>query len=333
MTIKFTGDVPSSTERITTGFYSLDHAVGDVAGNLGWPLRSLVEVYGPKGVGKSTFCFMMLGKLASAKSRKIDILDFEIQDRETVEAVLTHAGYEGDVNYILTQSKESPEETLERFTDLMFVKSPNFGLVDSLGGFISSPELQGHIGDRNVGDKPLKLGQFCGRLITALSRAENPSSIFMTNHVHPTIGGMVAGSVTGGGERKKYLSHIRLNLKRAYLGKGTVDYGDTWLMQGHVDDNRYGRRRTDFFMFMIGGEGPHPGLTAVFENLVYRYASCSAASIKETSTISLDGKSYGKVSHLIENRDDKDMFKDFQNRLLESQLTASQTEESEELDE
>ena len=330
MTIKFTGNIPNSTERINTGFYSLDHAVEDVLGHSGWPLRSLVEVYGPKGVGKTTFCLEMLGILAKEKNKKIDILDFEIQDRETVENVLINSGYDGEVNYILTQSKESPEETLQRFADLMFNKNPNIGLVDSLGGFVSTPELEGSIGDRNVGDKPLKLGQFTGRLITAMSRAENPSSIFMTNHVHPTIGERMAGSVTGGGERKKYLSHIRLNLKRAFLGKATLDFGETWLMQGHVDDNRYGKRRTDFYMFMIGGEGAHKGLTSVFENLVYGYATSSSQSIKETSTITLDGKSYGKVSHLIENRKDKDLFKDFTNKLLSSEVTSSQSEENNE---
>jgi RecA/RadA recombinase len=328
--IKFVGDIPSSTERIKTGFYSLDHAVADVSNNIGWPLRSLVEVYGPKGVGKSSFCFMMLGILAKVKNKKIDILDFEIQDRETVENILSCAGYDGEVNYLLTKPKETPEETLERFTALMFTKNPNMGLVDSLGGFVPSSELDGSIGDRNIGDKPLKLGQFTGRLITAMSQAESPSSIFMTNHVHPTIGGMVAGSVTGGGERKKYLSHIRLNLKRAFVGKSTLDFGETWLMQGHVDDNRYGKRRTDFYMFMVGGEGAHLGLTSVFENLVYGYAISSSQSIKETSTVTLDGKSYGKIGYMIEHRDDADLFKDFQNRLLASEVTSSQTEETEE---
>ena len=60
MSITFTGDIPSSTERIETGYYSFDRALGDQIGNIGFPLQSLVEVYGPKGIGKTTFCLSMI---------------------------------------------------------------------------------------------------------------------------------------------------------------------------------------------------------------------------------------------------------------------------------
>ena len=88
MTITFTGDIPSSTERVLTKSYTLNQALRDVKGNSGFPLRSLVELYGPKGVGKTSLALSVLGSVAVAKSKGISILDFEGQEKGTVEASL-----------------------------------------------------------------------------------------------------------------------------------------------------------------------------------------------------------------------------------------------------
>ena len=211
--ISFTGDVPNSTERVVTGLYSLDRAVGDSGGNIGFPLRTLVELYGKKGIGKTSFCLSMMGRIADKTGKPISILDFERQDPDTVSKILSLSGYEGDVRYITNQAKETPEDTLERFVDTMFTKQPPIGLVDSIGGFYPNAELEGKIGDSNMGVRAREIGQFSRRLVRSLQIADSPHSIFMTNHEHPTIGGMTQGTITPGGETKKYLSHLRLRIK------------------------------------------------------------------------------------------------------------------------
>lgn len=67
---------------------------------------------------------------------------------------------------------------------------------------------------------------------------------------------------------------------------------------------------------MVGGEGIHEGLTSLFECLVYKHATASSQALKESTTISLDGKSYGKIGRLIRDRDsDPEIFIPFMNRL------------------
>jgi recombination protein RecA len=328
MTIRFTGDVPNSTERVVTGLHSLDRAVGDNNGNYGFPLRTMVELYGKKGIGKTSFCLSMIGRIAEKTGKPVSILDFERQDPDTVEKILSLAGYEGDVHYITNQAKETPEDTLERFVDTMFVKEPPIGLVDSIGGFYPNAELEGKIGDSNMGVRAREVGQFSRRLIRSLQIADNPHSIFLTNHEHPTIGGMTQGTITPGGETKKYLSHLRLRIKTAFLGKATIDYGTSWLIEGRVEHNRDGFSKTTFYSYMVAGEGIHTGLTALWDCIVKGLAVSSAANIKETSTISLDGKSFGKLKNIIENRKDDEMFVPFQNALkVESIDTVSELEE------
>jgi RecA/RadA recombinase len=95
--ITFTGDSFGSTDRILTACHSLDLALQDRKGNTGYPLKSLSEVYGNKGVGKSTFCFSLMGMIASKLQKNIVILDWEGQSRETIEGVLERQNFMGSV--------------------------------------------------------------------------------------------------------------------------------------------------------------------------------------------------------------------------------------------
>ena len=278
----------------------------------------------------TSFCLSMMGRIADKTGKPISILDFERQDPDTVSKILSLSGYEGDVHYITNKSKETPEDTLERFVDTMFVKQPPVGLVDSIGGFYPNAELEGKIGDSNMGVRAREIGQFSRRLVRSLQIADSPHSIFMTNHEHPTIGGMTQGTITPGGETKKYLSHLRLRIKPAFLGKSTIDFGSSWLIDGRVEHNRDGFSKTTFYVYMVAGEGIHTGLTAVWDCIVKGLATSSAANIKETSTISLDGKSYGKLRNIIDNRKDDEMFVPFQNALKVESVESTDMETEEE---
>jgi RecA/RadA recombinase len=333
MPITFKGDVPGSTERESTGSYSLDMALRDQDNNVGWPMQSLVEVYGPKSIGKTSLCLWLAGRIAKARKKSITILDFEIQNRHTVEGILTNAGYSGDVNYIQNVGKERSEETLARFTDAMFDKqgktmtyaNPDIGILDSLGGFRPTAELEGDIGDANMGLKPRELGQLTGRLIRALQLAEKPNTIFMTNHLHPNIGFLKFGSSTTGGETRKYLSHVRIDMKKGLFAKSFVDFGEHWLVKGKIDNNRFGFSQTDFQLYIIGGQGVHVGLSAVWDCIAYGLAFPSTQKFTETTTISLDGKSFGKFGAMVEKRNkDKEFFTPFINKLQAEGLTQSQ---------
>lgn len=342
MGITFSGDPLASTERVLSGFHSLDYSLGDEQGNVGLPLRSLWEVYGPKSVGKTAFCLSLGGLLATAKHKNMTILDLEIQDRGTIERILSKSGFDGELHYIMNKGDERPEDTLGRFTDRMIEKNPDIAIVDSVGAYYPNATLEGDIGDRNVGQKAFEIGQLSARLIRALQlSSEKPNAILMTNHQHPTFGFMAGGNETSGGVTKKFLSHVRVELRRAFLKSKedaksgtTVNFGNSWLVEGRIDNNRFGYSNRRFYVFMVGGEGMHLGLSAMWDCIVAGWATMSGKKPSESTTISMDGQSFGKIGILLRDRNtEPQKFVPFINKLKEMSVTQSQDDEEEEVEE
>lgn len=337
MPITFTGDIPTSTDRVQTKSWSFNRALRDVLGHAGFPLRSLVELYGPKGVGKTSFSLDIIGTVAASIGKGVTICDLEIQDRSTVSNILEHTGFDGEVHYIQTVGAERPEDTVERMCDRMFdlkgknqtYANPDVGLFDSIGAFHPMAELEGKVGDANMGTKAREMGQISRRFIRSLQLSERPGTIFMTNHEHPnmSIGFGNPAPITSGGETKKYLSQIRIRLVDCYLKKSATKFDGSWLIEGKVNENRFGISDQKFYAFMIGGEGIHSGLTSMFECLVYDYAESSAQALRDSTTISLDGKSYGKLGRIIRDRyNDPDIFAPFKNRLIAESIEVEEVD-------
>lgn len=330
MPITFTGDTFESTERILTQCYSLDWALGDALGNVGYPLRSVTELYGSKGTGKTTFATSVMGMIASKLQKNITLLDWEGQSKETIEGILSAQKFYGTVDYLLNKGDESPEDTLERFIEKISSCEQNVGMMDSLGAFTPSALLEGKIGDANMGVMAREIGQFVSKVVHFTRQAEDePGAVFLTNHLHPKIGSMVSGQDTSGGEKKKFLSHIRIDLKRAYIGNSPVDFGESYLLKGHVDHNRFGYPKRDFYVFILGGVGIHVGLSALWDCVIVKKASLSAQSIKDSVVVNLDGQSFGKFRTILRERDNPEFFVPFINALRET----SEEEESEEPEE
>lgn len=318
MPISFIGDTFESTNRVVTQCHSLDLALADALGNIGYPLKSITEVYGAKGVGKTTFCVSMMGIIASKLQKDIAFLDWEGQSKETLDGILTAQNFFGKVNYILNKGSETSEDTLERFVEEVADDNQNVAMMDSLGAFQPNAMVEGKIGDSNMGVMAREIGQFVSKLIYVTRRSEEPGAIFLTNHLHPKIGSMVSGQDTSGGEKKKFLAHIRMDLKRAYIGNSPVDFGESYLLKGHIDHNRFGYPKRDFYVFMLGGSGIHVGLTALWDCVLVGHAELSAKSIKDSVGVSMDGVSYGKFRSIFKEKDNKEFFVPFINKLREN---------------
>lgn len=317
MPIQFIGDEFNSTKRVVTQCHSLDHALADRLGNVGIPLRSIIEVYGGKNVGKSTTCFSLAGMAAAQLGKDATILDWEGQSKETIEGVFENQSFYGKINYLLNKGDETSEETLERFVEEIANEDQNVGIMDSIGGFIPNAYTEGSIADSNMGVFAREIGRFTSKLNRIILRSDNDGVVFLTNHVHPTIGSMVQGQSTSGGETKKFLAHVRIDLKRAYIGNSPVNFGESYLLKGHVDSNRYGYSGRDFYIFIVAGQGIHVGLTALWDCVIAGHATLSAKSIKDSVVINMDGVSYGKFRNIYQERNNKEIFTPFINRLRE----------------
>lgn len=317
MPITFIGDEFSSTSRVPTFCHSLDWALGDHLGNIGIPRKAIIEAYGGKNVGKTTFCTSLAGMIAAYLQRDFTMLDWEGQSKETIGGILGAHNFHGRVNYVLNKGSETSEETLERFVTEIEDENQNVGLMDSIGGFIPNAYSEGSIADSNMGVFAREMGRFTAKVNRVLLRSDDPGVVFMTNHIHPTIGSMVQGQSTSGGETKKYLAHVRIDLKRAYIGNSPVDFGESYLLKGKIDSNRFGYSKREFHVFIIAGEGIHVGLSALWDCVIAKHATLSAQSIKDSVIVNMDGQSFGKMRTILKEKDNPEFFVPFINRLRE----------------
>lgn len=336
MPITFTGDTFDAAERVITNYHSFDWALEDKQGHRGCPSGIIVETYGPKNVGKTSFCLSMMGTMAAALGKDIVLLDWEGQNRETVESLLAQAGFEGTVDYVLNLPKETSEETVSRFIKKLYEDNQPVALVDSVGAFRPTANMEGDLSDANMGAFARETGRYHDWMVAALQRATNKGVIFTTNHLHPKIGFRVTGQDTAGGVKHTYLSHIRIDLKRAFMknkdgseGGTTLDFGESWLINGHIDSSRVGFSKRDFYVYMIAGEGIHLGLTAVWDCIMQGKAEVSAKKITDAVTITMDGQNFGKLRTLIHSRNEKEMFVPFLNKLKELDTVSDDEEEEE----
>lgn len=330
--ITFIGDEFSSTLRVPTMCHSLDWALADRLGNVGIPLKSIIEAYGGKNVGKTTFCTSLAGIIASHLQRDFTMLDWEGQSKETINGILEAHNFHGRVNYLLNKGDEASEDTLERFVTEMENEDQNVGLMDSIGGFIPNAYSEGSIADSNMGVFAREIGRFTAKLNRVIMRSDEPGIAFLTNHIHPSVGSMVQGQTTSGGETKKYLAHVRIDLKRSYIGNSPVDFGESYLLKGKVDSNRFGFSKREFHVFVIAGEGIHVGLSALWDCVIAKYATLSAQSIKDSVIVNMDGQSFGKMRTILKEKDNPEFFVPFINRLREvpEDDTVSEDEQEEE---
>jgi RecA/RadA recombinase len=293
--ITFTGKIDVKITRVITGFHTLDHALINRKGEMGLPIKTICEVAGPKGVGKSTFVYSLAGIVAKELKSNIALGDVEEHfDPEYVSQVLEHIGFDEKV---YNSQHEADNEILQDLAVKLSEKSYSVGILDSIGAVSPISEDEGNLEDANMGRRALLMGKFARRIIKVFRSKETPTILFATNHVHPNMG--FAGTSTSGGKVLEYLTSTRIRLSN----KEIYDDGSYWL-GGKIDNNTFGFSKRVFYVFCLAGYGLHPGLTAVRDCVMLDIA-------KESKTVKLEDKSYGFFKNMIKKFDDPELFAPF----------------------
>jgi RecA/RadA recombinase len=268
------------TKRIITGLRSFDYAFENLKGDIGFPLGTMTELFGPTGCGKSTLTFGLSGILAKQMKTQIALVDFEGFDPDFMVTILENSGFDGKVFYI---QDKSDEKTLDGLID-QIKDECGIGIVDSIGAISPIQEAEGELGEANMGRRAKLVAQLTRKTLNEL-RKDRYNALFMINHVHPVLGGM--GTTTPGGETLKYLTGIRLRVKRK------EEFPDqSYVMEGIVVKNRFGYRNRQFYIFMLSGTGIHVGLTAMYDCFILGLA-------ERGKVVKMDGKSHGYLKDLV----------------------------------
>ena len=330
--VDFTGK-HTTFEWIETGFYSLDIALRRNYLDIGFPTRTLTEVYGPTSIGKSTFINSVAGTLGRLLDLNIACLDIESQAEETIEAICNTVGFNKEWKWVSPRKKDkkggfSDEHLLEELE--RNVPEGYIAILDSVASISPVSEVEGDIGDANMGRRAFPMAQFSRRITRALKYAEKGTYAFMANHRYPEMAtrSMFKTYVAPGGKVKDNMAHIRIEARNPWIKIGdsqkSAHFGAGWVFEGKIIKNRAGLSvGSDFWVFMIGGQGIHDGLTALFDCVKLKLLKVGGTTIKSmTVTMKNTGEAFGKVYDIVQERDEFD-FSPFHDAIKAHQLSAA----------
>jgi RecA/RadA recombinase len=287
MTIKVLGDAPKIARQVT-GLYSFDRAFTNGKGEIGFPIGVGTEIFGATHIGKSTLTYGLAGLIANAQSKNIALADFEGFDPDFLVSVLETVKFNGNVQYLRSKGDE---ETLDSLLTQLYEDEYSVGILDSVGSISPVSEVEGDLGDANMGRRAFLMAQFSRAAMRLLHF--NPSkTIFIINHYYPKIGGR--GGDTPGGEVKDFLLSVRIHVKRKFLKGKYVEYPDgSYIIEGTVEKNRWGFKDRTFNLFILAGKGLHLGLTAMYDCVMLKKATAE-------KSIKIGDKSFGYMKDIVE---------------------------------
>jgi len=202
-------------ECIPTGIFSLDIALGIG----GIPRGRVVEIYGSEGSGKSTIALQIISQVQKQGGKAVYIDAEHALDPTYAKALGI------DLDELVISQPDYGEQALEIAEILVRSGAVDLIVIDSVAALVPKAELDGNMGDMQMGLQARLMSQAL-RKLTAVLNKSGCSCIFI-NQLREKIG-IVFGNpeTTTGGRALKFYSSIRLEIKRGeILKEGDVAIG------------------------------------------------------------------------------------------------------------
>lgn len=189
-------------EVIPTGSIGLNWALG--VG--GFPRGRIIEIFGPESSGKTTLAIHAIAEAQKAGGIAAMIDAEHAFDRFYAEKLGV------DVNNLLISQPDNGEQALEIAEQLIRSAAVDLIVVDSVAALTPKNEIEGDMGDRNVGLQARLMSQAMRKLTGAIART-NTTCIFI-NQLREKIGVMFGPSeTTTGGNALKFYASVRIDIR------------------------------------------------------------------------------------------------------------------------
>ncbi len=190
-------------EATSTGSIGLDIALG--IGGL--PKGRIIEVYGPESSGKTTLALHVVAE----EQRKGGICAFVDAEHALDPQYAKKLGV--NLDDLLISQPDAGEQALEITETLVRSGAVSVVVVDSVAALTPKSELEGDMGDAQVGSQARLMSQAMRKLTGAISKS-NCMVIFI-NQIRMKIGVMFGSpETTTGGNALKFYSSVRLDIRR-----------------------------------------------------------------------------------------------------------------------
>ena len=195
-------DSIQNVEVIPTGSIGLDYALG--VGGL--PRGRVTEIYGPESSGKTTLAIHVIAE-AQKQGGICAIIDAEHAfDRFYAEKLGV------DVNNLWIAQPDNGEQALDIAEQLINSGAIDVLVVDSVAALTPKAEIEGEMGDKNVGLHARLMSQAMRKLTGTISKTRT-CCIFI-NQIREKIGMMFGNpETTTGGNALKFYSSVRLEIR------------------------------------------------------------------------------------------------------------------------
>ncbi|PIQ37413.1 MAG: recombinase RecA, partial [Lysobacterales bacterium CG17_big_fil_post_rev_8_21_14_2_50_64_11] len=200
-------------EVIGTGSLMLDIALG--IGGL--PKGRVVEIYGPESSGKTTLTLQVIAECQKAGGTAAFI------DAEHALDPIYAQKLGVNIDDLLVSQPDTGEQALEIADMLVRSNSVDVVVVDSVAALTPKAEIEGEMGEMQVGLQARLMSQALRKLTGNIKRS-NCMVIFI-NQLRMKIGNMMPGQnpeTTTGGNALKFYASVRLDIRRI----GAVKKGD-----------------------------------------------------------------------------------------------------------
>ena len=200
---------------ISTGAISFDAALG--VG--GFPRGRVVEVFGPESSGKTTITLQVIAEAQKAGG----MAAFVDAEHALDPGYAKKLGV--DVDNLLVSQPDNGEQALEIAETLIRSGGVDIVVVDSVAALVPKAELEGDMGDPQMGLQARLMSQALRKLTAIVSKSK--TCLIFINQIREKIGVMFGNpETTTGGRALKFYSSVRVDIRRiAAIKEGDLVIG------------------------------------------------------------------------------------------------------------
>jgi recombination protein RecA len=196
---------------ISTGSISLDWALG--VGGL--PRGRVIEIFGPESSGKTTLALQTI-----AQAQKLGGVAAFVDAEHALDAQYAQRlGVE--LENLLVSQPDNGEQALEIVELLIRSNGVDVVVVDSVAALVPRAEIEGDMGDAQMGLQARLMSQALRKLTGVVSKSK--TCLIFINQLREKIGVMFGNpETTTGGRALKFYSSVRVDIRRI----GAIKDGD-----------------------------------------------------------------------------------------------------------
>ena len=189
-------------ELIKSGSRSLDLALGG-----GYPKGRIIEIYGPESSGKTTLALHAIAEVQKNGGQAAFIDAEHALDPSYAEKIGVQ------IDNLLISQPDNGEQALEICETLVRSNAVDLIVVDSVAALTPKAEIDGDMGDAQMGLQARLMSQAMRKLTAIISKSK--ATVIFINQIRMKLGVMFGNpETTTGGNALKFYASVRVDIRR-----------------------------------------------------------------------------------------------------------------------